>query len=53
MRKTEAGIKLILLDFGAVQKYPTQFIKPVCGMIRASYERDLPRVIDDAIQLKL
>lgn len=52
VRKTEAGIKLILLDFGAVQKYPAQFIKPVCGMIRASYERDLPRVIDDAIQLK-
>jgi len=44
--------KLVLLDFGAVQKYPDQFIKPVCQMIRASYENNLEQVIAGGIALK-
>ncbi len=46
------GDKVVLLDFGAVQKYPREFIGPVCEMIKASYEKDLTRVIDGAMELK-
>jgi predicted unusual protein kinase regulating ubiquinone biosynthesis (AarF/ABC1/UbiB family) len=52
IRHDERGLKLVLLDFGAVQKYPAKFIEPVCGMIKAAYERDLALVITDAIRLK-
>ncbi|AZZ90540.1 AarF/ABC1/UbiB kinase family protein [Hahella sp. KA22] len=44
--------RIVLLDFGAVQKYPDSFIRPVCDMIRASYERDLERVIEGAVKLR-
>ncbi len=44
--------RIVLLDFGAVQKYPKHFIEPVCDMIRASYEQDLAGVIAGAIRLK-
>tara|TARA_R100000306_G_scaffold62518_2_gene71771 strand:+ start:66664 stop:68112 length:1449 start_codon:yes stop_codon:yes gene_type:complete len=44
--------KLILLDFGAVQRYPASFLDPVCEMIRASYERDLDAVVSGAVELK-
>ena len=44
--------RIVLLDFGAVQKYPPAFIEPVCDMIRASYERDLDRVIEGGIRLR-
>ncbi len=50
----EAGIqdRIVLLDFGAVQKYPPSFIEPVCNMIRASYHRDLESVIEGGISLR-
>src|SRR5690606_30759485 len=41
----ETPDRIVLLDFGAVQKYPPEFIEPVCDMIRASYNRDLQGVI--------
>ena len=44
--------RLVLLDFGAVQKYPEKFIKPVCNMIKASYEENLSAVIEGGIELK-
>lgn len=43
--------RIVLLDFGAVQKYPDAFIDPVCDMIYASYSRDLERVIAGGIKL--
>lgn len=43
--------RIVLLDFGAVQKYPDAFIDPVCDMIYASYTRDLKRVIEGGIKL--
>lgn len=43
--------RIVLLDFGAVQKYPDQFIDPVCDMIYASYTRDLERVIAGGVKL--
>lgn len=46
-----ADDKIVLLDFGAVQKYPDSFIDPVCDMIYASYIRDLDRVIAGGIKL--
>lgn len=44
--------RIVLLDFGAVQKYPQQFINPVCQMISAAYEADLEGVIRGGIALK-
>jgi predicted unusual protein kinase regulating ubiquinone biosynthesis (AarF/ABC1/UbiB family) len=44
--------KIVLLDFGAVQKYPPEFIYPVCQMITASYNEDLNGVIKGGIALK-
>lgn len=44
--------KIVLLDFGAVQKYPPEFINPVCQMIAASYQEDLQGVINGGIALK-
>lgn len=52
IRSDGRGHRLVLLDFGAVQKYAPEFIQPVCGMIRAAYEQDLEAVIEGAIQLK-
>ncbi len=52
IRINPVGDQIVLLDFGAVQKYPAQFIQPVCQMIKASYEQDLAAVIEGAIQLK-
>ena len=43
--------RMVLLDFGAVQKYPDSFINPVCDMIYASYIRDLERVVAGGIKL--
>ena len=43
--------RLVLLDFGAVQKYPETFIRPVCDMIVASRAHDLEGVIRGAIDL--
>ncbi len=43
--------RMVLLDFGAVQKYPDSFIDPVCDMIYSSYIRDLERVIAGGIKL--
>ncbi len=44
--------KIVLLDFGAVQKYPETFIHPVCEMITSSYKRDVEGVIKGGIALK-
>lgn len=43
--------KIVLLDFGAVQSYSDEFLDPVRSMIKASYERDLERVIEGGIKL--
>tara|TARA_R110002072_G_scaffold89737_8_gene200976 strand:- start:29606 stop:31000 length:1395 start_codon:yes stop_codon:yes gene_type:complete len=43
--------KIVLLDFGAVQKYPAHFIVPVCQMIKSSYDEDIQGVIDGGIAL--
>lgn len=42
---------IVLLDFGAVQRYSDQFLGPVRDMIRASYEQDLDAVIEGGIKL--
>lgn len=44
--------RIVLLDFGAVQRYPDSFIDPVCDMIYASYQRDLKRVVEGGVQLR-
>lgn len=44
--------KIVLLDFGAVQKYPLSFINPVCQMILSSYEEDVQGVIEGGIALQ-
>ncbi|MCK7543914.1 AarF/ABC1/UbiB kinase family protein [Marinobacter bryozoorum] len=43
--------QVVLLDFGAVQQYSDDFLDPVIQMIRASYEEDLPAVIDGGVRL--
>ncbi|KZZ61605.1 ABC transporter [Oleiphilus sp. HI0125] len=43
--------QLVLLDFGAVQRYDESFIKPVCDMIQSSYHNDLKGVIQAGIAL--
>lgn len=43
--------QIVLLDFGAVQKYPASFIEPVCRMISAAYRNDLQGVIDGGVAL--
>ncbi|WP_417547614.1 ABC1 kinase family protein [Marinobacter segnicrescens] len=43
--------QVVLLDFGAVQRYNDDFLDPVIQMIRASYEQDLPAVIDGGVRL--
>jgi len=47
----ERGDQIVLLDFGAVQKYPPAFIDPVCSMINAAFSDDLDAVIDGGIAL--
>lgn len=44
--------RIVLLDFGAVQKYSDEFLQPVIHMIRASYEGDLEQVIEGGVQLR-
>ncbi len=44
--------RIVLLDFGAVQRYSDDFLDPVRGMIRASYEQDLDEVIEYGIALR-
>ena len=51
IRIDEDDVRLVLLDFGAVQRYQLSFIRPVCSMIRSAYERDLDGVIDGGIAL--
>lgn len=43
--------QIVLLDFGAVQKYPLKFIEPVCQMIDAAYRADLDAVVKGGIAL--
>ncbi len=43
--------KIVLLDFGAVQKYPPHFINPVCQMICSSFYEDVEGVIQGGIEL--
>ncbi|WP_166251812.1 ABC1 kinase family protein [Marinobacter salicampi] len=44
--------QIVLLDFGAVQNYSSEFLDPVIRMIKASYERDLPGVIAGGVELR-
>ncbi len=44
--------KIVLLDFGAVQKYPLAVLGPVCAMIKASYERNLEEVVQGGVALR-
>ncbi|MFW5825793.1 MAG: ABC1 kinase family protein [Marinobacter sp.] len=44
--------QIVLLDFGAVQAYSDAFLAPVIQMIRASYEQDVPAVIDGGVRLR-
>lgn len=44
-------VRLVLLDFGAVQRYELSFIAPVCSMIRSAYYRDLNGVIGGGVAL--
>ena len=44
--------RIVLLDFGAVQSYSSDFLKPVIQMIRASYEEDLDQVVEGGIKLR-
>jgi predicted unusual protein kinase regulating ubiquinone biosynthesis (AarF/ABC1/UbiB family) len=48
----QAHDRIVLLDFGAVQKYTDEFLQPVIHMIRASYEGDLEQVIEGGVQLR-
>jgi hypothetical protein len=48
----ESPDKIVLLDFGAVQKYPLSILGPVCDMIKASYERNLDEVVQGGIALR-
>tara|TARA_R110001592_G_scaffold91754_3_gene268249 strand:- start:38231 stop:39658 length:1428 start_codon:yes stop_codon:yes gene_type:complete len=43
--------KIVLLDFGAVQKYSSKFIDPVCQMICSSFNEDVEGVIKGGIEL--
>lgn len=44
--------RIVLLDFGAVQKYPQSFIRPVCEMICSAYEADVAGVIKGGVALQ-
>lgn len=44
--------QIVLLDFGAVQKYPASFIHPVCKMISSAYNSDIKGVIDGGVALQ-
>ncbi len=44
--------QIVLLDFGAVQRYSAEFLDPVIQMIKASYEGDLESVIDGGVRLR-
>lgn len=44
--------RIVLLDFGAVQTYSDEFLKPVIQMIQASYENNLQAVIDGGVSLR-
>jgi len=44
--------KIVLLDFGAVQKYPSSFIDPICQMISAAYNNDVGGVIKGGVELQ-
>ena len=49
--ETDQLDKIVLLDFGAVQKYSSQFINPVCEMICSSFNEDIDGVIQGGIAL--
>lgn len=44
--------QIVLLDFGAVQRYDETLLNPVRCMIQAAYERDLQAVIESGIELR-
>jgi predicted unusual protein kinase regulating ubiquinone biosynthesis (AarF/ABC1/UbiB family) len=48
---TRGHDKLVLLDFGAVQRFPDTFIEPLRDMIRGAYTGDLERVRQGALAL--
>lgn len=44
--------QLILLDFGAVRKYPTDFLQPYHRMVSASYFNDAEALKSSALELR-
>ncbi|PID44622.1 MAG: ABC transporter [Proteobacteria bacterium] len=44
--------RIVLLDFGAVQKYPDAILGPVRNMIKASYNQDLAGVVQGGVELQ-
>jgi len=51
LNKNQPSVRLVLLDFGAVQHYDDAFIRPVCQMISCAYHEDLAGVIEGGIAL--
>jgi predicted unusual protein kinase regulating ubiquinone biosynthesis (AarF/ABC1/UbiB family) len=44
--------QLVLLDFGAVRKYPEEFLKPYRKMVKAAIERNLPLLEEASLELQ-
>lgn len=45
--------KLVLLDFGAVCSYPSEFFEPLKTMIRGAFHRDEQEIIDGILAMQL
>ncbi len=43
--------KFILLDFGAVRKFPKRYIHPLSDIVKAALENDAEKLIDAGVQL--
>lgn len=53
-RATSDGIdKIVLLDFGAVTKFPASFIDPVKAIVAGAYRRSPSQIIEGAIALNM
>jgi predicted unusual protein kinase regulating ubiquinone biosynthesis (AarF/ABC1/UbiB family) len=45
--------KIVLLDFGAVKKFPDSFIAPVKSMVTGAYRHNTAQIIEGAISLNM
>jgi predicted unusual protein kinase regulating ubiquinone biosynthesis (AarF/ABC1/UbiB family) len=53
-RTTNADIdKIVLLDFGAVKKFPASFIAPVKAMVTGAYRHNTAQIIEGATALNI